>query len=166
MKSNIISFIRFYFVAMAAAILLGNVDYELAKRTGRGWLSVTIGFVADGGSVERTGFGYTLTCRHRIRRQENERTIYLVGPELKPWNVFNVFGARRLLDRHYGDELYYEDTDQTEKVIRISIAGDRVGQTVFLAAIDLLPLAALLAAFGVWTRIRRHIPAKTPPAAE
>ena len=31
MKSNVMAFVRFYLVALAVALVLGNVDYELAK---------------------------------------------------------------------------------------------------------------------------------------
>ncbi len=153
MRSTVTRIVRFYLVALAVALILGNVDYELAKRTGRTWLSLPIAFLLDGGSRQSLGFGYTLTCRHKIQRREDERIYYLVGPELEAWNVFQVFGARKLFERDYGDEVYYRGSDRTDRVVRGSIAGDRMGQKIFMAIIDLFPLAVLLGLFYLWTRI-------------
>ncbi|MCK4660030.1 MAG: hypothetical protein KAV82_10960 [Phycisphaerae bacterium] len=152
MKSTATRFARFYLVALAVALLLGNVDYELAKRTGHTWLSIPAAHCLDGGSSESLGFGYTLTCRHKIDRREDDRLYYLVGPELKAWNVFHVFGARKLFDRNYGEFMYYRDKERTDRVIQGSIAGDMLGQNIFMAVIDLLPLAVLVGLFTLWTK--------------
>lgn len=160
MKPTVTRFVRFYLVALAIALLLGNVDYELSKRTGHTWLSLPIAFYTDGGSTESLGFGYTLKCRHKIHRRENDRTYYLVGPELKGWNIFQVFGARRLFERDYGDEVYYPDGDRSKPVVQGSIAGDMIGQKVLSAVIDLFPLMALFGLFALWNKItnRKRIP--------
>lgn len=160
MKTKAAAIVRFYFVVLAVALVLGNVDYELAKRTQRPWLSLPIAFLSDGGSRLSLGFGYTLMCRHKIDHREDDRTVYLVGPELKAWNVFQIFGARRLFERDYGDYVYYRDAERTEAVNRGSIAGDMIGQKLFMAVVDLFPVAALLVVFWIWTRIKKRIPTK------
>lgn len=163
MKSKLALFMRFYLALLILALLLGNIDYELAKRDARVRLSIPMAYYSDGGSVERIGFGYTLVHRHEIAGIEDDRTYYLVGPKLKAWNVFKVFGARMLFDRHYGERVYYPNKDQSERVVRTTIAGDGLEQKLFLAFIDLAPLAFVLALFAIWNRIRRrNTPANAP----
>jgi hypothetical protein len=170
MKSKLTGFVVIYLAALLLALVLGNVDYEFAKRTGRTCLSIPIAYYSDGGSREYLGFGYTLLLRHKIDHREDDHTVYLVGPELKAWNVFQVFGARKLFERDYGDEVYYRDREHTDRVLRGSVTGDMMDQKIHEAITDLLPSVVILGLFGAWRLIarRKQIPtmrSSEPPSA-
>ncbi len=141
-------------VLLVLAVLVGNIDYELAKRTGRAVLSFPVAGLLDGGSTEHLWLGYTLKYRHEIKREEDGKLTYLVGPELQGWNVFRVFGARRLFERSYAEELYYPKADRSERIVRGTIEGGAPAQMLFGAFLDIFPLAVVLALFSVWRKLR------------
>jgi hypothetical protein len=146
-------FAFFYLAMLLMALCLGNIDYELAKRTGSTRLSVRVTVYNDGGSTESLGFGYTLKYRHQIDSRSGDVTSYRVGPELRGWNIFQVFGARKLFDRQYADVVYYRDARRAEPVVRGSIANDKLGDKLSDAFEDIFPCAVLAGLFLCWHKL-------------
>ncbi|QDV91609.1 hypothetical protein RAS2_27130 [Phycisphaerae bacterium RAS2] len=158
-KPVLVRFVKYYVCAVFVAVLLGNLDFELAKRTGRPRLSLPFARLLDGGSREYVGLGYTIVNRHKIKHREDGTRYYLVGPELEGWNVFRVFGARVLLDRTSGKEIYYPDEDRKRSIELGSIEDDLISKCIE-AVLDVLPLFVLVSAFVLYMRNKERKLAK------
>ena len=129
MNATIRRFLAFYSIVSLIAILVGNIDFEYAKRHEKPLFAfVRTSYFLDGGTTIWSGPGYQITIYHKIVPSYPtvlpDETLYKVGPELKPWIVFDVPGIRSMLKREATGKRYYKEENEDYIPVDIQTAPD------------------------------------------